>query len=280
MSGQTFASPVTRRAESQRALLERFGATEAVDIHCHCVPGVDDGPGTMAEAVALCQALVDDGITTVIATPHQLGTYAGRNPAGQIREAVDALRRALWGANVPLDVRAGADVRVDPKLLPLLKDDQVLTLADGHRYVLLERPHEVLINLQPLINALVREGICPIVSHPERHHVLGRQPIHLLQWLECGALLQVTAGSLLGDFGDRAAQSAWDWLGSGLVSFVATDAHGVAIRPPRMAAAADAIVERLGHAVARRVCIENPNRVLRGEEIALSLQRLRLSGRR
>lgn len=280
MDGSGRATPVAHRAQSQRGLLERFNAAEAVDIHCHCLPCVDDGPNSMTEAVALCRALVDDGITTAVATPHQLGTYSGRNGAAQVRGAVETLQCELRGADIPLNVRPGADVRIDPKLVALLKSDEILTLADGHKYLLIELPHEVLINLQPLVAALVGEGVCPILSHPERHPVLMRQPLHLLAWLERGALLQVTAGSLIGDFGGEAERCAWDWLGSGLVSFVASDAHGIERRPPRMSEAAAAISRQLGHAVARRVCLENPLRVLRGEEIVLSLQRLRLNGRR
>src|SRR5690349_11893357 len=90
----------------------RLAMGEAVDIHCHCLPGVDDGPMTMAEACSLCRALVDDGIRTVIATPHQLGRYEGRNSPEAIRCAVDGLCALLQAEAIELDIRAGGDVRV------------------------------------------------------------------------------------------------------------------------------------------------------------------------
>jgi protein-tyrosine phosphatase len=273
-------SVVSERTDAQRQAMERFNSTEWVDVHCHCLPGLDDGPADMASALQLCRALADDGITTVIATPHQLGSYSDRNDAGRVRQAVDELRQALRDARIPIAVFPGGDVRVDPKVVALLKDDQILTLADGKRYILLELPHDVFINLQPLLVSLARDGIRAIVSHPERHAVLVRQPFHLLPWLEQGALLQVTAGSLLGEFGETSQRAAWDWVGSGLASIVANDAHGAVHRAPRMSEAADAISSHLGHAVARRVCIENPLRVLRGESVGHSVQRFQSSGRR
>src|SRR5436190_3208674 len=122
---------------AQRRRLERFAIGQSVDLHCHCLPCVDDGPATMVESLQLCRALVQDGITTAIATPHQLGRYAGRNGAAAVRAAVAALNRSLMVEAVPLRVFAGADVRVDERLARLLDDDQCLSLAGG-AYVLLE----------------------------------------------------------------------------------------------------------------------------------------------
>jgi protein-tyrosine phosphatase len=102
----------------------------------------------------------------------------------------------------------------------------------------------------------------PIVSHPERHEHVSKQPQLVVPWLRDGALLQVTAGSLTGDFGKTAERCAWGLLNSSAVAFVASDAHGATRRPPRMSAAIELIERRLGRAVAARVCIENPARVL------------------
>src|SRR5437016_13632743 len=98
--------------EAHRARLARFGAGETVDMHCHCLPGIDDGPPTMAEAIALCRAVVADGTTTVVATPHQLGAYA-QNGGAAIRSAVAKLQAALDADRIPLRVLAGAEVRID-----------------------------------------------------------------------------------------------------------------------------------------------------------------------
>jgi protein-tyrosine phosphatase len=242
----------------QRSRLERFAVGQAVDLHCHCLPCVDDGPGTMVEALQLCRALAEDGITVAIATPHQLGRYAGRNGAPAVREGVAALNRSLMVEGIPLRVFPGGDVRVDERIARLLHDDHVLSLADRGVYVLLELPHDTFIDPATLITHLVKLGRRPIMSHPERHRHLTANP-HLIEpWLKAGVELQITSGSLVGDFGGTALRAAWYWLETGAAALVASDAHDVTDRPPRMSKAIELIAHRLGEDVARRVCGENP----------------------
>src|SRR5437762_1428407 len=156
-------------APAQRSRLERFGVRHSVDIHCHCLPCVDDGAGTMVDALALCRALVQDGITTVIATPHQLGRYHGRNEVTAVREAVAALNRRLMVEGLPLRVLPGADVRLDERICRLLDEDRVLTLGDGGVYLLLELPRETFIDPLPLVRRLLQRGVRPVLTHPERY---------------------------------------------------------------------------------------------------------------
>jgi protein-tyrosine phosphatase len=239
-----------------------------VDIHCHCLPGLDDGPATMSGSLALCRALVNENITTVVATPHQLGRFSECNEAAQVREAVLTLNEKLKSNDIALGVMAGADVRVDERICQLLEADKVLTLADGGKYILLELPHEVFIDIEPLLADLGSMGIQSIISHPERHPGLTKEPDILAKWLECPAHLQVTAGSLLGCFGSATEKFGWGLLGSGRASLVATDCHNLDGRRPCMKAAFKRISDRLGETVARLVCIENPLRVLKGQDMA------------
>ena len=253
---------------AQQARLARFRAESCVDLHCHCLPGVDDGPADMDAALALCRALADDGVTTVVATPHQFGRYEGRNEPASIRAGVAALSAALVEHAIPLKVCPGADVRLHEHTLDLLDTDGVMTIGDAGGHLLLELPHEVLIDFRPLVSKLKARGITAILSHPERHEGLTRHPEAVRPWLRAGAILQITAGSLVGDFGPVAQKLAWHWLtapDSARSAVVATDAHDPARRPPRLTAAIDAIAERLSHPVARRLCITNPGRVLKPE---------------
>ena len=188
-------------AEIENICLEKSVQERFVDIHCHCLPCLDDGPAERSEAIRLCQALVDDCISVVIATPHQLGRFNGFNDAAKIREAVSALNEDLESNNISLTVMQGADVRVDERICQLLESDEVLTLADGGRYILLELPHEIFIDIEPLLIDLSSMGIQAVISHPERHCVAVKQYKTLLKWLNTSACLQLTAGSLLGDFG-------------------------------------------------------------------------------
>ncbi len=256
-------------APSQRARLEQFGAAQSIDIHCHCLPGLDDGPRSDEDSLALCRSLVEDGLTHVVATPHQLGRYDGKNESAQIREAVETLSKRLEAEQVPLTILPGADVRVDERIIKLLTDDRVMTIADARRFLLLELPHETYIDLRLFIRALKAKGITPIITHPERHHVLAAKPHLLDPWLAEGAVIQITAGSLTGDFGPEVERAAWDFLNrsqGGLNTLIATDAHDAIRRGPRMTAAIEAITSHLSHETARRVCIENPHLVLSADE--------------
>jgi len=247
---------------------EAAGRQHYVDIHCHCLPAVDDGPATMSEALALCRALVDDGITTVAATPHQLGRFFNNsNEAAHIREKVAVLNKELKSNGIPLTAMPGADIRVDERIYQLLEADKILTLADGGRYILLELPHEVFIDIEPLLVELSCLGIETVISHPERHPVLSKQPEVLLNWLNQSAHLQVSAGSLLGHLGLTVQKTAWHFLSSGWASIVATDSHNLKDRRPCMRAAFKRISIELGEDIARLVCIENPIRVLEGRDM-------------
>jgi len=240
---------------------------ERVDIHCHCLPAVDDGPTTMQEAVMLCQGLVDDGLTTVIATPHQLGRFTDCNESEQIRESVELLNEELEKNEISLTVMPGGDVRVDERICQLLESDKILTLGDGGRYILLELPHQVFIDIEPLLVELNDMGVQAIISHPERHLLLIKQSQVILKWINLSASLQITAGSLLGEFGKLSQKAAWRLLIAGQVSIVATDSHGLDSRRPCMKAAYEEISNKLGEKTAQLVCVENPLRVLKSQDI-------------
>jgi protein-tyrosine phosphatase len=258
-------SPALHPAQALR--LRHFATEISADVHCHCLAGLDDGPATLDEAVGLCEALVADGFTHVVATPHQLGRYDGRNAPDQIRAAADQLRAALAQRNIPLVIETGADVRIDERVVPMLRRNEISAIGAAGKYLLLELPHDVYLDPRRVINDLRKAGVTAIVTHPERHPHLQKQPEAARAWLEQGALIQVTAGSVIGEFGAAAQQSAWQMLQKGWVSILATDAHDTLRRPPRMTAAAAAISGQFGHAVARRLCVENPVRVLKGEPL-------------
>ncbi len=239
-----------------------------IDIHCHCIPGLDDGPKTVRDAIGLCNALAEDGIQSVIATPHQLGYFDGRYRSDAIFRGVGRLNEALVENSIPLRVFAGAEVRIDERIPSLLEKGEVLTLAES-RYLLLELPHDVFLNPDPLIPHLLHRGIEPIIAHPERQKTVAASPELADSWLEKGAQLQITAGSLIGTFGALAEKAAWRWLTEGKAAFVATDAHGMqgTGKIPRMSAAIDAIEDRLGSEVVQAVCRDNPLCVLENRSI-------------
>lgn len=241
-----------------------------IDIHCHCLPGLDDGPATMDEAIGLCRMLVNDGVATVIATPHVLGRYENHNGVKTIRRALFLLNERLKTENIPLTVLPGSEIRVDERIPGLLNDQQLLTLADGKRYLLLEIPYESFVNIEPLIEQLAPCQITVLVAHPERHHFVCQHPQVVHPWLHAGVGLQITAGSLLGDYGLAAREAAWHFLTLKAPIVVASDAHDQSMRRSRMTAAFSCIAEKLSEAIARRVCLDNPMHVLKGEKLELN----------
>src|SRR4030042_2002934 len=157
---------------------ERF-----TDIHCHCLPGLDDGPSTMKEALALCRMLAAEGIATIVATPHQLGRFESFNEAATVREAVNNLNESLKNNAIPVEVVPGGEVRVDERICKLLESDRILTLADGGKYLLLELPYQVFIDIEPLLIELASMDIQSIISHAERILPTAAQSNLLLHWL-------------------------------------------------------------------------------------------------
>jgi len=244
-----------------------YGWEQFTDIHCHCLFGLDDGPATMAESLALCRSLVEESITTVVATPHQLGRFDGCNKASNVREAVNDLNEALRNSSITLKVVPGGEVRVDERVCQFLEADKILTLADGGKYILLELPYQVFIDIEPLLTELASMGIQSVISHAEKIASLATQHQIILRWLEHSAHLQITASSLLGDFGLEVQRAAWYLLTSGRAALVATDSHDTNLRRPRMRAAFGRISTKLGEDIAHLVCIENPSRVVNGQDI-------------
>jgi protein-tyrosine phosphatase len=241
-----------------------------IDIHCHLLPELDDGPATWEQSLQMAQIAVDDGIRSVIATPHQLGSYHG-NPASLIRARICELRERLQAAKIPLQVYAGADVRIEADLAERLRRDEVLTLAEQRRHVLLELPHELYFPLEPLLAQLKSLGITGILSHPERNRGLLSDPSCLSRLVAHGCLMQITAGSLLGGFGRASQRLAESMLAQGLVHFVASDGHGIEHRRPRLHAAYLRVVELTDRDTADNLFVRFPARVCEG--LAVAIQR-------
>jgi protein-tyrosine phosphatase len=157
---------------------------------------------------------------------------------------------------------------VDERLFKLLDADEVATVADAERHVLLELPHELFVDPLPLIRGLGDRGIQAVITHPERYAYLHGSTARIQSWVAAGAALQITAGSLVGDFGRHAMHSAWRLVGDGWASLVATDAHDAVRRPPRLTRAIELIEAEMGTAAAKLICGENPLKLLQGQHVS------------
>jgi len=240
--------------------------TPFADIHCHLLPGLDDGAATLDVALTMAEMAVADGIGTIVATPHQLGNHA-KNSGRRIREAVVRFQRSLDARRLPLRVLPGGDVRIEPDLVRKIRTGEVLSLADHRRHVLLELPHNVYVPLERLLAELASDGLVGILSHPERNHGILNQPSVLRPLVDHGCLLQITAGSLTGSFGTQIKRFTESLVEQGLVHFVSTDAHGVKARTPTLRSAFNQVRQLAGEDMAVNLCCRHPAAVAAGNTV-------------
>ena len=202
-----------------------------IDVHCHLLPGVDDGPATMEDAIRLARAQVAAGVDEAVATPHVTGGL--RNDAASVAAGVAALRAALADAGVPLRVWAGAEIELRHGLE--LDDGELrrLALGDGP-WLLLEAPLQEHPTVELAVEELMVRGHGVLLAHPERCPSFQRDPDALRRLVHRGALTQVTAGAFLGRFGRTAQRFAARLADDALVHTIASDAHDLDRRSPGM----------------------------------------------
>jgi len=232
-----------------------------IDLHCHLLPGIDDGSKDLAMSLAMARMASADGISTIACTPHILpGIYNNSGPA--IRKAVARLAESIAEAGIPISLVTGADVHIACDLAVQLRDGRALTL-NGSRYLLLEPPHHVLPpRLEDLIFGLQTAGYVPILTHPERLSWLAGPYDLVRRQVSSPVLMQITSGSVMGRFGRRPCYWAERMLDEGLCHLLATDAHNTEQRAPRMAEARDFVAQRLGDDEAINLVLRRPQGIL------------------
>jgi protein-tyrosine phosphatase len=232
-----------------------------IDLHCHLLPGVDDGSKDLAMSLDMARIACADGMTTVVCTPHILPTvYENKGP--EIKAAVTLLQEAFSLADIPLRLLSGADVHIVPDLLSGLNDGRILTLA-GSRYLLLEPPHHVIPpQFDDCIFRLQSAGYVAILTHPERLSWIRPQYALVQRMVQKGLWIQLTAGSLTGRFGQGPRYWAERMLDEGLCHVIATDAHNISTRPPHLSKAQVMVEHRLGAAEAANIFRIRPRGVL------------------
>ncbi len=250
-----------------------------IDLHFHCLPGIDDGPKTFDEAVALCRAAAEEGVETVVATPHVLrDAWINEEPAA--RDGLVLRLNTLLGGRPA--VLAGCEYYFSSEMLELVERGNAgpLTGLNRGHYLLVEFPPSVSTRTtEAIFHELSILGVTPVVAHPERHPVFRREPEALERLLRLGAVAQLTAGSLLGDFGERAKASSEELLRLGLVSLVASDSHSLELRPPRLAAARAHVRRVWGEECEFGLFESNPRAVLASKPIPWVRSPERTAGR-
>lgn len=243
-------------------------SNEWVDLHNHMIPGVDDGARDEAEAVAAVGSLADEGVGTVVATPHvdgsvTLDTDQLRRRMDELDGGWERLTRAIAESDGPAPtLRRGVELKLDVPEVDL--SDERLRLGGGSA-VLVEFPHMMVPpRSEHALSAIRRTGHIPVLAHPERYHGVDSSLSVMGRWLDVGACLQVNAGALIGRYGESAAATARRLLARGWVHCLASDYH--ARGEPRLSAVR-ALLEEWGGEEQARVLFEvNPSRVLSGQE--------------
>jgi protein-tyrosine phosphatase len=232
-----------------------------IDTHLHILPGVDDGPETVEESVALARALVQEGVHTAIATPHYNDLYP-QHSALEVTERVNELQQVLDQQGISLRLFSGHEALITPRLGEDIQTGRLSTL-NGSRYLLLELWNQGwLPQTEQVIFELRAIGITPILAHPERYRFFQKEPERLESLLQQGVLIQITASSLVGMQGRTAQRTAEMLLKRGLVHCIASDAHCLRKRPPTIVKSLCQVVQMIGQVKTRQLIEDRPRMIV------------------
>lgn len=242
--------------------------TGYVDLHCHLLTGLDDGPADHDAARELCQSLVQVGTRCAAATCHQLGNFK-HNTAREIRQATEVLKENLARSEVSLTVRPSAEWFLNAETLERLEDfaEDLVTLADRGRHALVEFPIHYPPHVPLLIKRFEEIQLTPVIAHVERYPRWLHHPKRVRELVEAGAVCQVNADSIAGRHGAETERACRRMIQRGLVQIVASDTHSLDRRPSRMNDAFAIVARWTNEATARLLFIENPGAVFEGEPV-------------
>jgi protein-tyrosine phosphatase len=239
-----------------------------VDMHCHLLAGVDDGPRTEEEALEMCRIAWDEGIRLSVALAHQNERWKDVTPE-LIRERTRQLSRALVQAGVSLSVFPCAEVMVDPEIEASWERGDLLSIADRGQYLLIEMPRGLFVDLREIIQALRQKGVRPILAHPEQQPELLHDAGRIEQFIQAGCLVQVSSGNVTDPRARADGRALRDWFRRGIVHVLGSDGHSPRRRRPRMAEAYRQIIEWAGVSVADRVCSTNGTAIMHGLPLSI-----------
>jgi protein-tyrosine phosphatase len=241
-----------------------------VDIHCHIVPGVDDGSPDVETSLAMIRQAKAAGVTAILTTPHIRANPADR-PVHEIhKQSFAALRDAHASSDVrDVQIQLGGEVRVTGDTLRII-DDPIFTSGERQKSILLELSSQEVPSYFPQVIFEFRlRGITPIVAHPERNLAVLKRPKYALDFVRQGALLQLTTSSVNGELGPTIESAALAMLRAGIVSIVASDAHNLTSRPFSSWNRTKTVINELpnaGPTMFDQVCTANPQAIFEGRD--------------
>lgn len=237
----------------------------SLDLHCHILPGIDDGAKTLADTETLARKLVEIGVSQVVCSSHiQADLYP--NSRAKLLPLVASTQAHLDAQGIPLKLVPGAEVRMDPDSCT---PETWVTIGDLGKYVLVEMPPGMPLigSMEAILFDLQARGITPIIAHPERQAPLQKDPELLASWVERGILAQGTLCALAGAASERTVEALEGFLRRGLIAFMGTDAHNVDRRIRDLDQAVLRLEEVVGAENAQLIRFRNPQALLTGEPI-------------
>ena len=240
-----------------------------VDLHCHLLPGVDDGSKNMEISLKLAQEAVENGVTHALLTPHHMNGRYVNHKQDVIKETTE-FRQQLKEHNIPLTVFPGQEVRINGQLIEALDKDDILFADEGNRYLMLEFPDDDVPHYtNQMIFALQQRGITPVIVHPERNTKIMAHPELLYRLLQKGCLSQITASSYVGTFGKKVEDFSKKLIANGQGYLFASDAHDLPGRKYEMRQAFEKLSREFSAELAKRYA-ENARAIINGENVPVN----------
>ncbi|MFZ0735838.1 MAG: CpsB/CapC family capsule biosynthesis tyrosine phosphatase [Candidatus Acidiferrales bacterium] len=231
-----------------------------VDIHCHLLAGLDDGPESLEMSVNMAEMAISDGITHVIATPHADSQFAFDPEL--IRRRRNELQARFEGR---LILATGCDFHLNFENVEDLQKDPSKYTLNQKSYLLVEfNDFSIPASMDQTLHHIQLYGVTPIITHPERNPLIRANAERLFRWVRQGCYVQATAQSLLGKFGQQAQAVTETWLRDGIVHFFASDAHNITSRPLQLKEVYAKVSAKSGEDVARALFVDNPRAVFDG----------------
>lgn len=239
-----------------------------VDIHCHILPGVDDGSKNMETSLKLARDAVKDGVTHTLLTPHHLnGRYL--NHKQDIIKLTDQFQKRLEEDGIPLTVFPCQEVRLSGKIPDALDNDDILFCDETGKYMLLELPSEdVPAYTKNMIFEIQQRGITPIIVHPERNNRILQDPQVLQGLLEQECLVQITASSYTGLFGKKIEDLSRELIAAGQGCTFASDAHDLPRRQYQLSEAYDKMSQEFGEELSQS-WQDNARKIINGDQVEM-----------
>ena len=237
-----------------------------IDIHCHIMPGVDDGSQDMATSLEMLRIAEKNGITHIILTPHHKPMHHNVSPEHNVlyRKKLQEEARAL---NLKVKLFSGNEIYYSDETMEELEQGKICPLA-GSEYVLVEfHPTNPFMAIQNAMNRIQAAGYIPIVAHVERYSDLVTHPARVSDLMDMGCLIQVNASSIMGKYGFGISHFTKKLLKNGSVHFVASDAHDTGRRAPQLAECRGYVARKYGQDYANELFFLNPSKVIRNEQI-------------